>query len=1380
MKAGFDFGSKNISYAILDNSEIVLKNSIAHNGNIVKVFKEIITHIKSVCKSDQIESIGFTGNISLKNITVFDPVIASVEANKFLKTGCRNIFSIGCESFYLIRLDEQFNYIEHVVNSDCASGTGGFVDQQAQRLGFSTQKLAEIANKHDQKPPSIATRCAVFAKSDIIHAQARGHSRQAICAGLCEGVARSVLANTVKGRQMPGEILFTGGMSLNLKITNELSNGLGKKVIVPEEALVFNAVGAAVLGEHPFDDVHDILKGMSIVRETRTPLKLSLKNYPDFSVDPIYEEDGVEITLYDKLEKGNYKVYIGIDVGSTSTKAIVMSKTGVILAGFYARTKGDPVKAVSTLLLKLKKTFSKKTLTILGVGTTGSGRDLVCQVIKADEAINEITAHALGTTFIDPDVDTIIEIGGQDSKFTQLKNGMVTNAVMNYVCAAGTGSFIEEQAKRLSITLDEISDMAMGKKAPYTSDRCTVYMERDLNIFLSEGWQSDEIIAAVLYSVRDNYLSKVVGKSLIGDHVYFQGATARNKALVAVFENELNKNIFVSKYCHLTGALGCAVSLMKQKIDNSRFSGINFIYEISSETCELCSNQCDIRVYTVGNKKTAWGLKCGRDYEDKKTKAIKRISRFEKQYETIFKVGNEPPDKDLTVGIPETLFMKEYGFLFKDFFGQLGYKVIIEKSSDKNLATGMKMINADFCAPMALSHGIVESLAQKDVDFIFFPAIINEQSLVKKLSSEEPFMEKMTDAYFCYYSSYAPTIIDNLPSYKFKIPIVSPKMKFNNIQDETIASDLANQISEVLPISEQDIIKAFLSAKSNFDQKKRRFVEQGHKILAKSKDKIKILLLGRPYVLFDKRVNLGLPLKLEDMGFDLVSQSMLELNINIIKPDHIENMHWYFGQQILMAAEIAAKRDDIYPLFLTCFRCSPDAYLITYFKEIMEKARKPYLVLQLDEHSSDVGYMTRIEAAVDTFKNDFQKNYRKKNKTVASHQDYSPDYVKPNYFKPNHFEKGDTILIPATDAMINKFQKHVFQAAGFKAQILDLDTAMMNLGYRYASGGECLPNIAITGSIIDALQKKSIDPKKSILYLPNICLSCNFNQYANLIKVACRNAGFDHIRIMNFNGLSAHPDISSKTNAHLLSITILSSILEKLKHRFQPYEQVKSQTKALVKQSESLIKNCIIEKKSLLNAAKEIKQLFAPIELPLDRKPRVGILGDMYAKYNIVLNDNICDYVESLGGEILLPSYNELALHVLHADVVENNMDERLLTTMTRYEQRFENIFKGLIDDSFEPSQSECTDLVKEFGIHTFMAGETAISIGRMLYYLKYDRVDAIIHVNPLLCCPGVISSSILKNIQDKFNIPVIDLFYDGTNKPNKMIEPHMFYLNRS
>lgn len=1370
MKVGIDFGSKNIHFVLLDNDgKLLFRESIEHSGDISGAYGLALRKIEET-HDGKISTLGVTGNIDLSGISVYDPVISAVEANRVLKTGCRNIISIGCESFYLIRLDENFNYVEHFVNSDCASGTGSFIDQQAERLGFTTEILSKKACEYNGNVPSIATRCAVFAKSDIIHAQAQGFSREAIATGLCKGVTRSVLANTVKGRDITGALVFTGGMSRNRKIIEEISESLNREVIVHEESVCFNAVGAAVLGEIPWEERSGLVSKIGEKREVREPLSINLENYPDFSTDNYYEKNNVEVTLYHSPEEASLDVYMGIDVGSTSTKMVITSTGGTILSGLYGRTKGDPVKAVIELLGELKSIYSKKELNIKGVATTGSGRELIRVLIGADLAINEITAHAKGSVFLDPGVDTIIEIGGQDSKFTLLENGEVISATMNYVCAAGTGSFIEEQAKRMDMTLKQISDVVPGKTAPFTSDRCTVYMERDLNIFISEGWNREQIMAAVLYSVRDNYLSKVVGKSVPGRKIYFQGATARNKALVAVFENELGQPVHVSRFCHLTGALGCAVSLMEDRRQESTFTGIDFSCNTSSEICKLCSNQCDLRIYTVGDTKTAWGLKCGRDYNDRKAGRTDTVSELESKFNDLFISPDIKTEDAPTIGIPETLFMMEYVPMFKDFFQRLGVNVVVEKSSGKKLETGMKMINADFCAPMALSHGLVQSLAEKGVDFIFFPAIINEQGYVKKLKDEEPFRNKYTDSYFCYYSSYAATIINNLPGYDYSQKLLLPKIKFNNRPEIVVANEIAVYFKDILNMDTGTIVDAFIEARNVFLEKQAQWILKGDDILSSKNDKLKILLLGRPYALFDKRVNLGIPSKLENMGFDLLNQTMFDFDkLKTHSTDHLDNMHWYFGQQVLLAMEAVKKYPDVYPVFLTCFRCSPDSYLMNYFKEFMQKIKKPYLILQLDEHSSDVGYLTRLEAAVDTFRNDFSRRKEENTQPHLSPVNYNPDVLK----------EGDTVLIPLTEERINRLQKEVFEMSGFSAKVIPLDREMLNQGYRYATGGECLPNIAIIGSLMDTFKNGTIDPEKSIVYLPNLCLSCNFNQYANLIKLSCRRAGLGQVRVMNTNGLSAVPGISARSNALLLSVTILCSILNKLRHRFEPYEVEKGLTKGVVEESEEIIRWHIRNKKSLFKAADKIRSLFDTLPLPEKRKPVIGILGDVYAKYNSVLNDSICEYAEALGGEILLPAYNELMLHTAHSDFVENIADEKLWKTMAGYEEKFETLFKGLIDDAFEPSLEDCRVLMEEFGLTSFITGETSVSVGRMLYYIKHRIVDAVLHVNPVFCCPGVISSSLFRKIQDVYNVPVIDLFYDGTNKPNKIIDPHMFYLTR-
>lgn len=1371
MRLGIDIGSKNVSYALLHNTSIVDKNSIAHNGDITGTIGMIVRKLAV----HPIETYGLSGSLDLPGIPIIDPVPALVEANKYLNTGARNILSIGCETFCLIILDENGNYKEHNVNSECASGTGSFIDQQAERLGYTTEELADKAYAYTGKTPSIASRCAVFAKSDIIHAQAQGFDKKAIAGGICEGVTRCVLANVIKGRDLLDGILICGGVSQNKKVTTEIGTQLHKPVMVREESPYLNAIGAAILADRDSIDLDALQRAMKKQRELRDRLEIKLTEYPDFDADTHFVENGVEITIYKELIEDNDRlyeeaegIYIGLDIGSTSTKAIIIDDKKNILYGFYTRTKGDPVKAVSILFKTIKRMLPPTgSPPILGVGTTGSGRNLVKEVINADLAINEISAHAKGALFIDPTVDTIIEIGGQDSKFTLLKDGEVTNAIMNYVCAAGTGSFIEEQVKRLDITLDDISDMAIGRRAPFTSDRCTVYMERDLNIYMQEGWAKQDIIASVLFSVRDNYLSKVAGKNPMGNKVYFQGATAKNKALVAAFENKLEKPILVSRYCHLTGALGVSLYLMERNIRISAFTGIDFEYQTESEVCTLCANQCDLRVYTVNNVKTAWGLKCGRDYNEKKVKAISNVSQLERMYFNHFKTIGSSDNATKTVGIPVSIYMSEYYALFKDVFEHLGFKVVLEKSSPAKTKAGLGLVNSDFCLPITLMHGLVKSLLDKGVDYIFLPAIINGRAYIKHSKHEEKFIDKISDAYYCYYSQYASTIVDNLPTLDTAGKILSPKIKFNYKTVEEVADDFADELCGILNVSREAVVEVFIKCAERFEAGNESWRNKGREILSEVKDKPTLLLLGRPYTVFDGGVNLGIPAKLEAMGFDLVYQSMLDLNYERPKDEqyYLDKMHWYYGQQIMLAAEFAARMPGVYPVFLTCFRCSPDSYLLTYFKETMNHVGKPFLTIQLDEHTSDVGYQTRIEAGIETFLNHIK--HKRKTTPPLPHRQYRNDRISPD----------DLVLLPYLSPIISQLQEAVFNAHGYRAEVLPLDQKMINRGYRYASGGECMPNVSIIGSLIERLEKDDIDPEKTAMYLPSGCLACNFNQFTVLADFALESAGFNGVKICNPNAARSLRGVPKALNRDLTQANILGSILYKLYFRFVPYEAQEGSAKRALVESLVKITEYLKADKTLFDAAREVRTIFEAVQVSGERKPRIGILGDLYLKYNEILNDDIYSLIKKLGGEVVIPSFTETVAYLIDGDVREHGVTRRLLSGLTMAEQQFEKIFTGLLDDSFEPPVEECVNLMHEYGIKHYITGETTINLSRVLYYLEHKMVSAVIHVNPVFCCPGVVSSSIFKKIQQDYDVPIINLFYDGTNKPNKTIVPHLYYL---
>jgi activator of 2-hydroxyglutaryl-CoA dehydratase len=376
VKLGFDFGSKNIHAVVVKNNVIMTSITRAHNGDKAKEFSEICQELFSQFPKNDFTSIGMTGSIDLPGLSIIDPILASVEANKALAEPSQNVLSIGCESFYLIILDETLSYREHSVNSDCASGTGSFIDQQAERLGYGTEVLSKRAFDFDGSTPSIATRCAVFAKSDIIHAQAQGFSKDAIASGICGGVARSILSNVVKGRKLEKSLLCIGGVSQNSKIIDELQNNLSIPVRLSDYGSIFNAFGAALLGQQTTIDENALVKTLHNKREIRPALSMSLTNYPNFSEDPSWIENEIEITQYNNLENIGHSYFMGIDIGSTSTKAIILDEHKSILFGLYTRTKGDPIQAVSQLLNQIKSLLKNNELNLAGVATTGSEEHL--------------------------------------------------------------------------------------------------------------------------------------------------------------------------------------------------------------------------------------------------------------------------------------------------------------------------------------------------------------------------------------------------------------------------------------------------------------------------------------------------------------------------------------------------------------------------------------------------------------------------------------------------------------------------------------------------------------------------------------------------------------------------------------------------------------------------------------------------------------------------------------------------------------------------------------------------------------------------------------------------------------------------------------------
>ena len=912
--------------------------------------------------------------------TRLDDTVALIEGVNSSLSGVRNILYIGGGSFSLTELDEEGRFVKNKTNSACASGTGAFLDQQALRLGIEPEELGRIAARHDGVAPPVATRCAVFAKTDMIHLQQEGFPIEAVAKGLCYGLGASTVEGLLGGSRLEGKTALVGGVALNELVVDAVREKLGVELVVPERPELIAAVGAARWALRNGSGASFRLDDLGKKRERernkalRPPLELKLSRYPEFKYEDFtVDEAGTEIALLVRTRPGErFEVAMGIDIGSTSTKAALVERSGRAVAWAYRKTAGAPLEATQKVFNAFRSLQRKHGISfdIFGVGTTGSGRKMVGRVIGADLVLNEITAHARAALHIAPEVDTIIELGGQDAKFTQLSNGVVYNSVMNYVCAAGTGSFIEEQAQKLEVPIEKFADLAMGVAAPVTSDRCTVYMERDLDLLLATGWSKEEAAAAVLHSVRDNYLNKVVGGLHVGRRVMFQGATARNRALVAAFEQRLEIPISVSPLCHVTGAVGMALYVIERVRTPTNFRGLDFAEEkisIENEICELCRNRCRLSIIRFGGEVVAWGLKCGREYEDKRPKP-KDVSGYKyvaaRQRHLLFGPGKKPAlgsrrsSFRYRIGLPRALSMYGYLPLWRTFFESLGCEVVVsDPTRAETLKTGEELVTAEFCAPLlvALGHG-VELLAEK-IDYVFFPFTIREKC-----------PPGFTNAFFCCYVQAVPSLLRSFDRVRAlgSERLLSPVLDFSDPKE--LEEGLYRGLRKPLGVSRRRVRRALEEGLKALAWFERENVRLGREALEKirAEDGFGIVLIGRPYNTLDPGLNLDLPKKIAEMGYTVLFLDMLEVDPSLAA-DRYPNMYWHYGQRILSTARYVAGHPNLFPVYFTSFSCGPDSYVLTYFKEILAEAGKPYLILQFDGHGADAGYLTRIEAALESF-----------------------------------------------------------------------------------------------------------------------------------------------------------------------------------------------------------------------------------------------------------------------------------------------------------------------------------------------------------------------------------------------------------------------------
>lgn len=984
---GVDVGSVSINCVAIDARE-ALVHEAPYRRHFGMVCAETLQTLQAVCNrygQDQIDAIAFTGNQGQRLAAHLGApfeveTIAQVLGAVHVAHGVRSLMSIGGQDAALFELDYDaqghWRLVAFNVNGPCASGTGSFIDQQAERLTLAMygdtvemnqakteQVLADFIalGTESTYPAPVACRCTVFTKSDMIHLQNKGESLANIIAGLHYGTAANYLSTLVANRVLAGPIAFIGGMASN-RLQVEAFRAHFPDLQVPPYHTSLGALGAALrvkrAGQRHRPDLEQLREAASnrdqAIPRTK-PLQLQQTRF----------ETGNRLSPLSPAGT-SVDAFLGLDIGSTSTKYALIDAGGRLIHKDYVPTRGKPIEVSRQLLVRLQEAIGSR-IRLKAVATTGSGRNVVGDFLKADLVIDEITAHARGAVAVDGRIDTIFEIGGQDSKYIAIERTHPTDFAMNKVCAAGTGSFLHELANKLNINIQgAFQAEALSAPAPVNlAERCTVFMESDLTAYAQQGAARNDLIAGLCYAIVRNYLHRVVENRRIGDRIMFLGGPSLNKGIVAAFENVLNKPILVPPHREVMGAFGAALAVRERlgaagKSQSGRDLAMLAGQEVAfaERICradKACRNECKLKIYRFGDRQSVWGGECGRFERTENGEAsepdhfLKRRHLFEQALTDCggrigpAAVGHSGRPR---IGVPLSLHALEWGVFWAQLLSGLGGEAVFSAATRQDtVAAGMESMTAETCFPIKVFHGHVRQLLQS-TDYLFLPTVIDMQA---------PGPDEK--AQFCPLVESAPHLVRAALRID-DARIIRPTMHLKR-GPESLVPALRAALPDALRPPDGVIQAALLDAWTKQADFLRMLRGEGQALLSSTlPDEPVWILTGRPYNLHDQRLNLQLGRQFSKLGIKALPMDLLDLDD---EPLHdFPRMYWGLGARILRAARKIARTPNWYGVHLTNFSCGPDSFLEHFYSHLM--GRKPYLILELDEHSAVAGILTRIEA----------------------------------------------------------------------------------------------------------------------------------------------------------------------------------------------------------------------------------------------------------------------------------------------------------------------------------------------------------------------------------------------------------------------------------
>ena len=1386
-KLGIDIGSTTVKIAILDeNNQILFSDYERHFANIQETLQQLLEKAVDNLGTFHVHPvITGSGGLTLAthlNVPFTQEVVAVSTALQDYAPQCDVAIELGGEDAKIIYFT---NGVDQRMNGICAGGTGSFIDQMATLLQTDASGLNEYAKNYKSIYP-IAARCGVFAKSDIQPLINEGATKEDLSASIFQAVVNQTISGLACGKPIRGNVAFLGGP---LHFLSELKAAFIRtlslapdEIIAPEHSHLFAAVGSAMNYKEdvcvPVEDIIKRLQGkikLEFEVERMEPLFKNQEEYDTFqNRHAAHKVETRSLAEY----RGN--CYLGIDAGSTTTKVALVGEDGKLLYSFYSSNNGSPL---ATTIRAIREIYDRlpQGAKIVHSCSTGYGEALIKSALMLDEGEVETVSHFYAAAFFDPEVDCIIDIGGQDMKCIKIKNQTVDSVQLNEACSSGCGSFIETFAKSLNFSVQDFAKEALFAKHPIDlGTRCTVFMNSKVKQAQKEGAEVADISAGLAYSVIKNALYKVIKISDPGDlgkHIVVQGGTFYNDAVLRSFEKITGVDAVRPDIAGIMGAFGAALIARERYdgISDSSMLSIDKINSLTYETklthCQGCTNHCYLTINKFsGNRQFITGNRCERGLgKEKNTEKLPNL--FDYKLKRLF--GYEPLSESEAVrgvvGIPRVLNMYEnYPFWFT-FFTKLGYRVVLSpQSSRKIYELGIESIPSESeCYPAKLAHGHVSWLIKQGVKFIFYPCIPYEHKEIDKTNNH----------YNCpIVTSYAENIKNNVEELITEhIDFRNPFLSFEN--EEILAKRLREEFPD---IPKAEVTAAVSAAWKEMMQSKEDVRKKGEEVIKflDETGKRGIVLAGRPYHV-DPEINHGIPELINSYGIAVLTEDSISHLGKVDRPLIVMDQ-WMYHSRLYAAASYVKTKDNLDLIQLNSFGCGLDAVTTDAVNDILTKAGKIYTVLKIDEVNNLGAARIRVRSLLAALRVREKKHYHRKIESSAFERvEFTPE-MRENY----------TILCPQMSPIHFELLAPALNSCGYNFEVLDNDNkSSVDIGLKYVNNDACYPSLMVVGQIMSAVLSGKYDLHKTAIVITQTGGGCRASNYIGFIRRALTKAGLEYIPVISISAQGLESNSGFKYSLPMLKkamqAVVYGDVFMNVVYRTRPYEKVPGSVNALHEKWKNIcIRQLTKDKVTMREFNKNIRSIvkeFDEIELLDIKKPRVGIVGEILVKFMPAANNYLVDLLEAEGAEAVMPDLMGFLLYCAEnanfkKDYLGASKKSAFINnSVIKLLEWFRKGAKQALKESkrFTPPATiqETANLAKDLVSLGNQTGEGWLLTGEMIE-LIHNGAGNIVCCQPFACLPNhIVGKGVIKELRAAFpeaNIIAVD--YDpGASEVNQL-----------